>query len=487
MTAERQQRNGETEMSLIALFLIDQLADARSTLSRCLRTSDVFCVRRTCKEAWTRLTHKTLTKGNIVSIALDRQALGNAVPHIPLLSWCFRNRAHIELQHVGYIAQTGVPAFVDELKSRFPDDWYTILVGLAAGGHEELVLQLLADPATFAAARELFGTTARALADGGMVEAARLVEPDVSRWSVLPVFAALERGHLDFAKWALDGYSWTADDKHMMYAAGGGSIELLDWLALEGCPVHGDAPQFAASHGHIHVLKWLMARGLPVDDHCLALAVSGGHLDVVVWLVERGCALSGTLTSNSLMYRAALHQGPAMVQLLAHLGCPYDEEDLLSNACANVCGDSLFRWLIDQGYHCDVQRCLETVERKPRFDAALITDPHGLPLPHHYLTSAVVSKDIDRLRRAIQDGQTANIADVRLLVERNQVAMLAELLQHGRISGDISSVVQIVQDDSPIQQLFSVHGYNKANHGNGSKERPNISHRKSNAQTPTIL
>ena len=44
-----------------ALVLFDLLADSSSALYSCLRVCDLFCVRLTCKEAWTRIYHKGLT------------------------------------------------------------------------------------------------------------------------------------------------------------------------------------------------------------------------------------------------------------------------------------------------------------------------------------------------------------------------------------------------------------------------------------------
>ena len=173
------------------------------------------------------MVHKTLTKGNIVAVALDREALGYAEPHIPLLSWCFRNHAYVALQHVGYIAQTGIPSFVHGLELRFPEDRVTIFVGLVECGHEELALALLDDPSSLAVAREVLGTPARALSDGCFIRAARLVESNVSRWRTFPVLAAVVRGHLTSAQWTLAGYRWSEHDKHMMYAAGTGSNALL--------------------------------------------------------------------------------------------------------------------------------------------------------------------------------------------------------------------------------------------------------------------
>ena len=405
------------------------------------------------------MVHKTLTKGNIVAVALDREALGYAEPHIPLLSWCFRNHAYVALQHVGYIAQTGIPSFVHELELRFPEDRFTILVGLAAGGHEELALALLDDPSTLAVAREVFGTTARALSDGGFIRAARLVESNVSRWRPFPVLAAVERGHLAFVQWALDGYRWSEHDNHMMYAAGSGNVELLEWLLSQGCPLDPEAPQFAAAHGHIHVLEWLNEHGLPVNDHCLALAVTGGHLDTISWLVDNGCPLSGTLLADTLMHRAARHQQPQVVELLIDLGCPYSELVVTLDSCSNVYGDGLFRWLMDRGFECDAIACLSAATANLRFDVVHICERFDIPLPVSYLSSAVAAKDMDRLRRALDAGMYATLSDVTLLVRDRQCALLDEVLRRGHVPDFLGPCSKVARPYPAMCALFVKYGY----------------------------
>ena len=227
----------------IGFIVIDQRADECSVLSSLLRTSDRFCVRLTCKEAWRRVVHKTLTTGNIVAAALAREALGHAeppLPRIPLLSWCFRDIHALPCNVLDTLHKRGFHLSFMGWSYAFrrtaaPSSF--ILVGLAACGHEELALALLDDPSSLAVAREVFGTTARALSDGCFIRAARLVESNVSRWRTFPVLAAVVRGHLASAQWTLAGYRWSEHDKHMMYAAGTGSNALLVLLVSQGCPL----------------------------------------------------------------------------------------------------------------------------------------------------------------------------------------------------------------------------------------------------------
>ncbi|QDZ23311.1 hypothetical protein HOP50_10g58490 [Chloropicon primus] len=69
-------------------------------------------------------------------------------------------------------------------------------------------------------------------------------------------------------------------------AAGGGHIELLEWLRSEGCGFDEETCSYAARGGHLEVLKWLRSQDPPCDWNeatCDGAAIYG-HLDVLQWL-----------------------------------------------------------------------------------------------------------------------------------------------------------------------------------------------------------
>ena len=135
--------------SPIALTLFDLLADPTSTLRGLLRVSDLFCVRLTCKEAWRSIQHRPLTKLAVLEAAKDRNGFHH---HVPLLRWCLHNGiADLEINrlYIYTIGEAGDAELVSDLLMTLPKTEHRmerLLCAATRAGHDELALQLVADP-----------------------------------------------------------------------------------------------------------------------------------------------------------------------------------------------------------------------------------------------------------------------------------------------------------------------------------------------------
>ena len=133
--------------SPIAVAILDLLADPTSTLYGCLRVSDLFCVRLTCREAWRCIVHRPLTKAGVLGAATDVRGWGDH--HAPLLRWCLRNGV-ADVCHKGAFLRTlgeaGEADLVMECLSgaeKSDAACVSMLSGVARGGHDRLALFLV--------------------------------------------------------------------------------------------------------------------------------------------------------------------------------------------------------------------------------------------------------------------------------------------------------------------------------------------------------
>ncbi|QDZ25228.1 hypothetical protein HOP50_16g77740 [Chloropicon primus] len=68
-------------------------------------------------------------------------------------------------------------------------------------------------------------------------------------------------------------------------AAGGGHIDVLEWLRSEGCEFGEGTCRGAARGGHLNVLQWARSQDPPCPWNVWTChkAAEGGHLDVLQW------------------------------------------------------------------------------------------------------------------------------------------------------------------------------------------------------------
>ena len=79
-----------------------------------------------------------------------------------------------------------------------------------------------------------------------------------------------------------------------------GSLETLMWLRGEGFdPLSAETFQFAAVGGHMNVVSWLASEKCPWGEETCASAAEGGHLSVLKFLRSKGCPWNQWTCSNA--------------------------------------------------------------------------------------------------------------------------------------------------------------------------------------------
>lgn len=95
--------------------------------------------------------------------------------------------------------------------------------------------------------------------------------------------------HLIPVPWSLHTTYLTRVQEACAAAAGGGHLEVLQYLYENGCPWNEYTCKFAAEGGHLDVLRWCRSKDCPWDEDVCAFAAEEGHVDVLHWAVMNGC------------------------------------------------------------------------------------------------------------------------------------------------------------------------------------------------------
>jgi len=410
-----------------------------------LRVADLFMLRLTCRRAWQSVQHRTLTKTNVAQVALPQAP---AQAHLPLVWWCLRHGAALHLTQYERIGQIGDCALVDEcLTSGPPEVLMWLLRGAARGGHAELTCSLLSRKSPNDLL-DLRGHSVRAaIAEGGLVTVAQLVDDHPPRWLEV-CGVAVRRGHLAFVQWVLqDVPPPRAGEPWYPVAGTAGCVEVAKWLVNRGWPIAVEDPTLvAAATGDVAYLTWLLKRGFAPSADTLVMAAQHGHCHLVDWLLQHRCSL----TPMALCWAAA-QQTPAVVGFLLDHGCPLPDppSDLTRWSCTNVHSNDLFCWLVERGMPWTPLECMEEARDQPAFDAAVIRRLSGVDLHALYLSHAVSLSDLDRLRYALAEGVEVDEVDLMMMIESAEVAMLLEVLRHwGPLTCDDRALL-----DAAVSQL----------------------------------
>lgn len=99
---------------------------------------------------------------------------------------------------------------------------------------------------------------------------------------------AAQRDDLEALKCAY-GAGQKLDEVVFAYAAGGGSVAVLEWLRDNKCPCDETACRYASDNGRLAALQWLRVNGYPWDYATLHCAAYNNHLDVFTWAYENEC------------------------------------------------------------------------------------------------------------------------------------------------------------------------------------------------------
>ena len=169
------------------------------------------------------------------------------------------------------------------------------------------------------------------------------------------IFLAAEKGHLYVIKWlhlchrGLDHEGTSDNDRTTCcnYAAGGGHLDVLQYLISIGCDLVNTSFVCAIIGDQVEVVKFFLEKGFPDEDGCCsvaarwgcmatlqllhssdfqldddvpAFAASAGHLDIIKWARDRGCPWS----ESACKLAAGYGQLDTLKWLHAN-GCPWDE------------------------------------------------------------------------------------------------------------------------------------------------------------------
>jgi hypothetical protein len=146
-------------------------------------------------------------------------------------------------------------------------------------------------------------------------------------------------------------------------AAGGGHLEVLQWLHNTGCPRDRRSDYAAAAGGHLEVLQWLRITGRPWNSStwglCAEVAAKGGYLEVLKWLhgngwvtavvrLESGENLPTVVVAEMVCSNAAIGGHLEVLKWVREHGCPWKKQRVRTNAAMGGHVEML-RWLDGQG------------------------------------------------------------------------------------------------------------------------------------------
>lgn len=127
-------------------------------------------------------------------------------------------------------------------------------------------------------------------AGGGHLEVLQWLRENQVPWDASTCSMAARGGHLELLKWAREnGCVW--NEKKICHAAAkGGHLDVLQWAKDNGAKFGWRACKKAAAHGHVHVIQWAATTnewktsGMGWRDRCAKAAAKKGQLEVIVWL-----------------------------------------------------------------------------------------------------------------------------------------------------------------------------------------------------------
>jgi len=295
-----------------------------------LSVADLFMFRRTCNEAWTKVSHQpfsTACAWKHVDERASRQFLSSV--HFPMLQWCWDNGCYLPGKLIGMVP--GIE--VEDRYFRGPSEILDILEGAVEAGNEKLVLHICKTykqklPFDLVTCFEY--RVAR-----GKLPMLELIDDDPRSW-VDCISAILPIGHLDVISWVL-GYVPFPNDTLIESAARSGKLEVVrlvtDHLAASRITENRHAdPRVVSIAAHwggipmvkflldewqasldgvfdwgdvyeapVSVVKWLVECGAPFPDDVLRRAVANGTADVVEFFLDRYTPKPPRLLLDALM------------------------------------------------------------------------------------------------------------------------------------------------------------------------------------------
>jgi hypothetical protein len=388
--------------SAIALFIIDEVCRSGSVLRAALTTSDLFCLRLTCREAWGRVPHAAIHRLNLYSVAAQDG-------HLALAWWGHTAGIPLTTGNRQQLARIGVdPGYLTGPGATWTD-LAAVVDGLLLGGHWKHVRSVLM---LWPGRTDVPPSVWDAIARVGSVSLATSVAPDPHHWAP-HVVAVAESGSVPLMQWLWAGTPLSRTSQVTVAAASSGSVPLLTWLSQREWPLVGRATAAAAAAGHLSALRWLVANGCPVVPTTLRVAVQGGHVNVVRWLASLGM----TVDRFVLYHAAEVGHGPTVQWLLDHVDS-YDSHQLTHAAAASP-SPLAFTFLTG---HLRLPYDAVSCAAAARATGSLATLTHiatSAPLSVPFLADEALARgDLDVLLFAAKLGQKATSEGAREILPR---------------------------------------------------------------------
>jgi hypothetical protein len=402
----------------VAAMLLEDMASEFSLLRPYLSTSDIFSLRRTCKDAWKVVKHRVLHRDKLFGVA-------TADRHVPLIHWGLDAKVTASKEDLRCIGRLGSTELVARIVPLYPHRYVHVLQGLVEGGHDALFASVFTASSARDAPLHCLHDVLDAIASRGSLSLAQMVVAEAEAWKPFAV-QAMASGNLAFARWVLGEDPQLSDDALCVSAAKSGSIELVAWLAEHGCAVdHPGVAGHAAMGGHIPLLQWLVNCGYSMDVGVFESAVFGNQVETMEWIWQRGVEL------NESSIRTAADYGhlAALQWLVAHQ-CPRDEE-LVARRVAGSGATATLRWWIGQGFAWSADACAAAAAASTWLDTIrFLHEEHGV-LDATLPDRAARWGNLDVLRYAVRHGLHLTIDGCIDAVEFEHLMFLRYVFERG--------------------------------------------------------
>jgi hypothetical protein len=430
----------------VAGLLLDMLERELEPLRSLLSTSDLFCIRLTCRRAWRTIKHPTVHRGNVLRTAITDK-------HAALALWGLqvgRRRSTFSFAWcIERLAEMGDPEILAVLKAMpnrsKSDKAVRAAVRRGAGHCEWWKLERLRTDVHYR--RNFSRQDFNEIALTGQLSVAQYVKPEVAFWrdDRLLFEYVLGSGNLAFVEWMLSEgpvREWTTVS--LARIGSSGSVPILELVLQRGGAtmqhVRRDLKwltQCAVEGGHTELVRWLGDRGEcdMSQREMVGLAVEGGHVELAEYALSRQPTPGRPTIGHARVAARAGHL--AMLQwLLPNIAKVPNNGALPLRAVSNT---QCFMWLVKRPMFYDPVKCAAAAAKENPEVAVIIHRSTGI-LDARALTLAISCGDYDSYRYLVDvAGVQLEGMHLRLMLQGDEVEMMEHNVRrrYHRISSEL--------------------------------------------------
>jgi hypothetical protein len=184
--------------------------------------------------------------------------------------------------------------------------------------------------------------TARNAAEGGHLDLLQWAYANGCPLDDWVTCKAAAIGRLDIIQWARSqDCPW--DEYTPRYAAKEGHLHVVEWVMANGCPRSKSLLESAATNGHLPVVRWAHENGYEWGWHIDA--ARNGHLEVLQYMASEGCVMEPCLAACAAASgQMAVVQWAVQQPWSVHTG-----DDMMQSIVAGGRMDIL-QWLVEGRY-----------------------------------------------------------------------------------------------------------------------------------------